>query len=250
MTASNFDLSSYLLRINYEGKPSHDLATLVQLLQKQLRAIPFENTEVQAGHIPSMVPEDIVNKVIECRRGGYCYEVNGTFAMALSALGFKYYFAGARPMLYEARRPKTHLVIVVELDHQKYLCDAGFGGYALRAPLLIKEGETIQDGEHLKLELLNDEYILSSFVQGEWQRQYGFALQAQEWIDFTLANYFNATHPDTIFTQKKLAIIQTPKGRKILVDNELKLIEEGKLERFEVEYESALWEHFGLKQVL
>jgi N-hydroxyarylamine O-acetyltransferase len=107
----------------------------------------------------------------------------------------------------------------------------------------------IQDGDRFGLELIDGEYVLSSLVQDEWQREYGFALQPQEWIEFSLANYFNATHPDTIFTQKKLAIMQTPDGRKILVDNELKLIEEGKLERLEVDYEGALKEYFGLALV-
>jgi N-hydroxyarylamine O-acetyltransferase len=111
----------------------------------------------------------------------------------------------------------------------------------------IVEGEAVQDGDRFRMELIDGEYVLSSLVQGEWQRQYGFALQPQEWIEFGLANYFNATHPDTIFTQKKLAIMQTPNGRKILVDNELKLIEDGKLERLEVDYESALKEYFGLE---
>jgi N-hydroxyarylamine O-acetyltransferase len=96
------------------------------------------------------------------------------------------------------------------------------------------------------MELINGEYVVSSLVQGEWQRQYGFALQPQEWIEFSLANYFNATHPDTIFTQKKLAIMQTPNGRKILVDNQLKLIENGEVTCLEVDYESALKEHFAL----
>lgn len=40
--------------------------------------------------------------------------------------------------------------------------------------------------------------------------------------------------------------MQTPNGRKILVDNELKLIEEGKLDNLEVDYESALKEYFLL----
>jgi hypothetical protein len=41
--------------------------------------------------------------------------------------------------------------------------------------------------------------------------------------------------------------MQTPNGRKILVDNELKLIEDGELERLDVDYESALKEYFGLE---
>lgn len=247
MKVSNFNLTDYLSRIGYEGGVSPDVATLTQLVQKQLRSIPFENTEVQAGRIPSMVPEDIVNKVLLRGRGGYCYEINGVFAMALTAIGFEWHFAGARPMTYSVRRPKTHMVVIVCIDGRDYLCDTGFGGYALRAPMLIEEGEITQDGDRFRLELIDGEYVLSSLVQDEWQRQYGFAMQPQEWIEFSLANYFNATHPDTIFTQKKLAIMQTPNGRKILVDNELKLIEDGILEKLEVDYESALKEYFGLE---
>lgn len=247
MRAENFNLTEYLERIGYEGEVTPDLTTLDQLMQKHLQSIPFENTLVQAGYIPSMIPEDIVDKVIIRRRGGYCYEVNGIFAMALEAIGFVWYFAGARPMFYPVRRPKTHMVVIVRIGEESYLCDTGFGGYALRAPMHIKEGEIVQNGDRLKLEQIDGEYVLSSLIQNVWQRQYGFALLPQEWIEFSLANYFNATHPDTIFTQKKLAIMQTPKGRKILVDNELKFIEDGKVEKLDVEYNTALKEHFGLE---
>jgi N-hydroxyarylamine O-acetyltransferase len=247
MKATNFNLTDYLSRIGYNGAVSNDLTTLTQLVQKQLRSIPFENTEVQSGRIPSLIPDDIYTKIITNRRGGYCYEINGIFAMALTALQFEWYFAGARPMTYSVRRPKTHMVVIVRVDGRNYLCDTGFGGYALRAPMVIEEGEVIQDGDRFRLEFIDGEYVLSSLVQDEWQRQYGFALQPQEWIEFSLANYFNATSPDTIFTQKKLAIMQTPNGRKILVDNELKLIEDGKLEKLDVEYADALKEHFGLE---
>jgi len=249
MKADNFNLTDYLSRIGYTGEVRPDLTTLTRLMQQQLRSIPFENTEVQAGRIPSMVPEDIVEKIINRQRGGYCYEVNGVFAMALTAIGFEWYFAGARSMLYPTRRPKTHMVLIVRCEGRDYLCDCGFGGYALRSPMEIGVGEAVQDGDRYRLELIDGEYVLGALVQGEWQRLYGFALQNQEWIEFTLANYFNATSPDMVFTQKKLAIMQTSHGRKILVDNELKLIEEGKMEKLEVDYASALKEYFGLETV-
>lgn len=95
MKAENFNLTDYLSRIGFDGEVGADVATLTPLVQKQLRSIPFENTEVQAGRIPSMVPEDIVNKVLGRGRGGYCYEINGVFAMAVTAIGFEWYFAGA-----------------------------------------------------------------------------------------------------------------------------------------------------------
>ena len=58
--AENFNLTNYLSRIGFEGDAHNDVATLTQLMQRQLRSIPFENTEVQAGRIPSLVSQDIV----------------------------------------------------------------------------------------------------------------------------------------------------------------------------------------------
>ena len=247
MIASNFSLKNYLNRINYAGKIQADLKTLNALMSHQLQSVPFENTEVQAGRIPSLVLEDIYAKIVTDKRGGYCYEVNGLFAMALSAIGFEWYFVGARPMFYPSRRPKTHMVIVVILDGESYLCDTGFGGYGLREPLKVVETLAAeQNGDQFRLAFIDEEFVLSSLVNEEWMPQYGFALSQQEWIEFSLANYFNATHPETIFTQKKLAIIQTPTGRKILVDNSLKIIDQGITTVSEVEYFSAAKEQFGL----
>lgn len=247
MTASNFSLPHYLNRIGYNGETRPDLSTLIALMSAQLQSVPFENTEVQAGRIPSLIPEDINTKIVTNHRGGYCYEVNGLFAMALTAIGFEWSFAGARPMFYPSRRPKTHLVVIVTIEGKKYLCDTGFGGYGLREPIKVEDGEIVEQcGDQFRITLQNSEFVLSSWVNDEWAPQYGFALVPQEWIEFSLANYFNATHPDTIFTQKKLAVIQTPNGRKILVDDLLKVIENSVVREESIEYSLALGEHYTL----
>lgn len=245
MIASNFILTDYLKRIGYRGQTNPDLSTLTALMSAQLQSVPFENTEVQAGRIPSMIPEEITEKIVTNSRGGYCYEVNGLFAMALSTIGFEWYFAGARPMFYPTRRPKTHLVVIVAIEGESYLCDTGFGGYGLREPIKIADGN-IQNqlNDRFQIFLRDEEYILHSWVNGAWAPQYGFALTPQEWIEFSLANYFNATHPDTIFTQKKLAVLQTKNGRKILVDDLLKVIENDTTTEEKVEYSEAFRRHF------
>jgi N-hydroxyarylamine O-acetyltransferase len=151
-------------------------------------------------------------------------------------------------MFYPQRRPKTHMVVAVSLGDAVYLCDTGFGGYGLRAPMKVEDGNTVEeDGEQFRLQLQEGEYVLESLVSETWAVQYGFALVPQEWIEFSLANYFNATHPDTIFTQKKLAVIQTPAGRKILMDHRLKIVENGETSEMEVEYAEAAREHFGMR---
>lgn len=130
MQASNFDLQAYFRRIGFSAGDSAkaDTATLHALMRHQLFAVPFENLDVQAGKIVSLVPEDIAGKILGGARGGYCYEVNGLFAMALQALGISYRFVAARPMFYPARRPRTHMALVAEVED-----GAGCATWALAA---------------------------------------------------------------------------------------------------------------------
>ena len=107
MQAENFSLPAYFDRIGFQGEAKPDLATLVSLMRHQLHSVPFENLDVQAGKVVSLVPEHIVDKIVQRRRGGYCYEVNGIFSMALQALGIPHRYVAARPMFYPVRRPRT-----------------------------------------------------------------------------------------------------------------------------------------------
>lgn len=219
MQAQNFDLKRYLARIGFQGEAKADLATLTELMQLQLRSVPFENLDVQAGQMVSLVPEDIVQKTVAHRRGGYCYEVNGLFSMALEALGIAHFFVAARPMFYAERRPKTHMAILVKLADQDWLCDLGFGSYGLRAPLSmgVLNTEVHQDQDKFMLSQLPDqEYLLQACIGGQWTAQFSFSPVAQEWLDFAPANYMNSTHPEAIFVKQLLVILQTPEGRKIL----------------------------------
>jgi N-hydroxyarylamine O-acetyltransferase len=161
------------------------------------------------------------------KRGGYCYEVNGLFAMAMEALGIRWHFVAARPMFYPVRRPKTHMALIAEIDGRQWLCDLGFGSYGIRAPMALDMLDTDirQDFDTFRLTRnAEGEYLLQAWVEGKWASQYGFDLSPQEWIDFVPANYLNSTHPDAIFVQKLLVVQHRPEGRQILLGNVLKTI--------------------------
>ena len=227
MHSDNFDISAYFRRINYTGPAVADTATLHALMRHQLFSIPFENGDVQAGKVVSLVPEDIADKLLRQKRGGYCYEVNGLFAMALEALGIRWRFVAARPMFYPVRRPKTHMALIAEIDGRQWLCDLGFGSYGIRAPMALDMLDTDirQDFDTFRLTRnAEGEYLLQAWVEGKWASQYGFDLSPQEWIDFVPANYLNSTHPDAIFVQKLLVVQHRPEGRQILLGNVLKTI--------------------------
>jgi N-hydroxyarylamine O-acetyltransferase len=253
MKAKNFSLPDYFKRIGYEGTASVvDLPTLREIMRHQLFTVPFENLDVQDGKIVSLVPEDIVEKIVYNPRGGYCYEVNGLFAMALEALGVQYQFVAARPMFYPVRRPKTHMALVVSLNGEQWLFDLGFGSYGIREPMKLDAhlGETQQDHDFFILEKENDNtFILKAKIEGVWSNQYAFDLSPQEWIDFAPANYLNSTHPDAVFVQKLLLVLHRPNGRSILFGDLLKTIEHGEVTVRTLqdhEIEGVLEDTFGL----
>jgi len=230
MMAENFKLQEYFERIGFNGAPGNDLQTVTEVMRRQLFSVPFENLDVQTGTGVSMVPEAIVEKIVQRGRGGYCYEVNGLFAMALEALGVPYRFVACRPMTYPAKRPRTHMALVVQFGGESWLCDLGFGSYGIRAPLSLSSvGSTIQqDHDLFRLECTKEEeYILKAWVDGEWASQYGFDLWPQQWVDFIPANYLNSTHPDALFVQKLVVVLHTPEGRNILFGERLKTVRKG-----------------------
>ncbi|MET0065071.1 MAG: arylamine N-acetyltransferase [Candidatus Thiodiazotropha sp.] len=253
MIAKNFDLQTYFKRIGFDRAPGRDLDTLIRMMRRQLFSIPFENLDVQAGKEISLVPEAIVDKLVHNRRGGYCYEVNGLFAMALTALGFEYRMIACRPMFYPDLRPRTHMALAVVVENDTWLCDVGFGSHGIRAPLLLSSAREAvrQDDDWYRLERLNErEYLLQAKVDSEWTNQYGFDLWPQQWIDFAPANYLNNRHPESLFVQKLVVVQQRPDGRSILYGNRLKTVTAGKVTEQTIpaeDMEALLMKHFGIK---
>lgn len=252
MIAENFDLKSYFARIGFDQEPRRDLETLTRLMRRQLFSIPFENLDVQAGKEISLIPEAIVDKLLHNNRGGYCYEVNGLFAMALSALGFEYQLIACRPMFYPVLRPRTHMALAVTIEQDIWLCDVGFGSHGIRAPLALScTGEEVpQDDDWYRLEQPNDrEYLLQAKVDGDWANQYSFDLWPQQWIDFAPANFLNNRHPDSIFVQKLLVVQHRPEGRSILFGDRLRTTIFGVTEERTIpveEVDALLQDYFGL----
>ncbi len=229
MIAETFNLADYCQRIGFKGELRADFATLRALMQHQLRTVPFENLDVLAGKPISLNPDDIVAKIVGRQRGGYCYEVNGLFAMALHALGIPYQFVAARPMFYPMQRPRTHAALVVQLEGVEWLCDLGFGSYGIREPLRLDVLDTpvVQDSDTFMLRKVGTDFVLSALVEGAWVNQYGFLHYPVEWIDFAPANWLNSTHPDAVFTQKPLVVMFTENGRNILFGDSFKQVAGG-----------------------
>ncbi|NTV99660.1 MAG: arylamine N-acetyltransferase [Chlorobiaceae bacterium] len=253
MNAENFNLQAYLERVGFPGKPSADFETLRRLMRCQLFTVPFENLDVQSGKVVSLIPEEIYRKIVEGGRGGYCYEVNGLFSMALDAIGVPHRLIAARPMTYPARRPKTHMALVVTSGGSEWLFDLGFGSFTIREPLNLArtDCEVSQDDETFRLVMSTQrDYLLQSFTDDGWKNLYEFDLYPQEWVDFEPANYMNSTHPDSIFVREFIVVLQKQNGKDVLLGDRFKSFTKGGTESRMVSQEelpSLLMQKFSLR---
>ncbi|MGI9599027.1 MAG: arylamine N-acetyltransferase family protein [Acidimicrobiales bacterium] len=143
MTDQKIDVDSYLRRIGVEGPIGHDLASMERLQRAHLTAVPFENLHVAAGLPVRTDAGWSVAKVVDQRRGGWCFENNGAFGALLEALGFGVIRLGAAVLLDGPNDVIDHLCLEVALD-QPYLVDVGFGESFIR-PLALNR-RTPQDG--------------------------------------------------------------------------------------------------------
>ncbi|TXH67992.1 MAG: arylamine N-acetyltransferase [Thiothrix sp.] len=240
MYAENFKLDDYCRRIRFTGEVKPDFASVKTLMLQHLKTIPFENLNVLAGKVISLKPEDIVDKLIHQQRGGYCYEMNGLFALALTALGLEYQWVAARPLFYPVRRPRTHAALIVNFEGVEWLLDLGFGSYGIREPMRLDLlNQPVQQGyDQFMLSPEEDgDLAVQALVDGVWIKQYGFNRSPVEWVDFAPANWMNSTHPDAIFTQKNVIVLFTATGRKTLFGQLFKEYKAGQVSQITVQTE-------------
>ena len=71
------DIELYLRRIGYCGSREPTTETLKQLHRAHMLAVPFENLDILLGHPINLSLASFYDKIVQHRRGGFCYELNG-----------------------------------------------------------------------------------------------------------------------------------------------------------------------------
>mgnify|MGYP000851760835 CR=1 FL=1 len=247
-----FDRDAYLIRIEYQGPATPSVETLRGLHRAHVMTVPFENLNIHLGRPVSLDPSDLFRKIVVERRGGYCFELNGLFALLLEDIGFTVTRLAAR-VLYgtEGMRPRSHQLLLVHLGEERWLADVGFGGQGLREPFPFMAGLEQRQGPD-QFRLATDERkesVLQWHMEETWVDLYSFALDPWLPVDYSFANYYHSHSPDSLFTQQRICTMPTPEGRTSLIDNVLKVRgRDGKQERHvaDEEYKQLLQQHFGL----
>ena len=69
--------AAYLRRIAVAPPVTADAATVRRLHRAHQVAVPFENLSIHLGEPISLEESDLADKIVQRRRGGFCYELNG-----------------------------------------------------------------------------------------------------------------------------------------------------------------------------
>jgi N-hydroxyarylamine O-acetyltransferase len=167
----------------------------------------------------------LTEKLIHRGRGGYCFEQNSLFRFVLEAIGFELHPIAAR-VVWNADKgyvnPRTHMAIIVAVAGRRFLCDVGFGGATLTAPLEL-EPQRIQTTPHEPFRILerDGQFTLEVQTATGWRATYEFDLQRQTAIDYEAMNHYVHTHQSSHFRTFLMAARAVTDGRLSLGGNEL-----------------------------
>ena len=131
---SREQLTAYLARIGLETVPkTPTVEYLDEVIRAQLRHIPFDCADVWSTRcVPSLAVDDLFDKIITRKRGGYCFELNSLFCRFLKDLGFDAYLVlvhlGRPTITYPNINYPTHCAVIITIDGQQRFADVGYGG--------------------------------------------------------------------------------------------------------------------------
>jgi len=225
--ADGIDLGAYLERTGARAPLAPSAEALADLQQAHVAAIPFENLDILLGRPITLAPESLQAKLVTARRGGYCFEQNTLFGAVLGRLGFDVTPLAARVRVGATGiRPRTHMLLRVDLPEGPFVADVGFGADGPVRSLPLQGGHERwigATGHRFREE--DDLWVLEGNTGGEWLDLYAFTLEPQYPVDFEMANHFTSTYPRSPFVNTLVAQRSWPERRIVLRDRDLVLRE-------------------------
>jgi N-hydroxyarylamine O-acetyltransferase len=213
--------ADYLARIGAARPAVLDGPALRALHHSHLLAVPFENLSIHLGEPISLAEDDLIGKVVHRRRGGFCYELNGAFALLVQALGGRVERVAARVSGADGLGPPfDHLALLVHLADGTgpWLADVGFGGHTTY-PLDFGSragqpdpGGTFQlaDAAHGDVDVLKDGAL-----------QYRIERRDRDLDEFIPTCWWQQTSPRSHFVQGTICSLLTEDGRISIADRTL-----------------------------
>ena len=253
MQEFKFDREAYLQRINYTKEVNVTIECLIDIHYTQLFTIPFENFDIFLGRAIELEPKKLVHKLVQNKRGGYCFELNGLFLMALQSFGFDARALLARVHVTGTPTGRGHQFSLITFQGNQWIADVGFGSNTPRGPIpLVLNQPTTNYGQTVRLVDTQHYGIMLQIRNGAiWEDLYSFDLDYVCPGDIEYGNYYNSTSQNSFFVRARVAALPVKDGVITLFNNTLKRTLGGKEIQIQLEenqqYIESLEAHFGIE---
>jgi N-hydroxyarylamine O-acetyltransferase len=223
-----FRLNNYLARIGFRGTIEPNLPALSAIHAAHVDAIPFEGLDPLLRIPVKLDIASLQEKLVDSRRGGYCFEQNLLFKAALEAIGFKVTGLGGRVRWMSPPDsplgPREHITLKVDLSDGPYLVDVGFGVCVMDRPLQLKTdiGQKTPMGTY-RLSESGGLFSVSAKQAVGWRTMYVFDLAPQIQSDYELGNWYTSTSPLVPFTSMLIMERVSSEKRYKLVNRSLRI---------------------------
>jgi N-hydroxyarylamine O-acetyltransferase len=203
--SGEFRLDNYLARIGFSGAIEPNLATLAAIHAAHVDVIPFEGFDPLLRRPVNLDIASLQKKLVDSRRGGYCFEQNLLFKAALEAIGFKVTGLSGRVRWMSPPDsplgPREHITLKIDLPDGPYLADVGFGVCVMDRPLKLEtDVEQRTAMATYRLSKFDGLFSLSAKQPAGWRTMYVFDLAPQIQSDYELGNWYTSTSPLVPFT--------------------------------------------------
>lgn len=252
------DVDRYLDRIGAARPGARSAESLCELHRAHMLRVPFESYDCALGRPVVTDPEANYRKIVERRRGGFCFELNGLFARLLDELGFPVTILSARPFIVgreaEAEPEFAHMTLLVEADGVRWLADVGYGDSFIEPLRLDVTGDQVRElGRAYRVTpgSPGERWRLVQVFGGEHAEGYLFSLESRRLADFDGMCRFYSTSSDSPFVTSPICSLATEAGRvtvvgrRRLIEHVLGIRTERELAD-EVEERAVLAERFGV----
>jgi len=212
---TSMDTAAYLRRIGHWSGVDTDLSTLRSLTRAHLMSVPFENLDIHLGQPIALDVDRFFRKIVNQRRGGFCYELNGLFAELLRELGFHVQLMSARVERKsgELGPHGDHLALKVFVGGDAYLVDVGFGD-SPRTPMKLEPGSVVRErGLEFRLRDATDGLRFEAQAEGGRKKAYQLGTRPRALSFFRPMSDYHQKSPMSFFTQQRLCTMPTREGR-------------------------------------
>ncbi len=206
-------LAAYFRRLAVPRPHTADAVSLHVLHRAHQMTVPFENLSIHLSEPISLAEDDLIDKIVTRRRGGFCYELNGAFAFLLQAMGAQVKRVAAR--VYGdgwAGPPFDHMALVVHASDASgpWLIDVGFGSHSVY-PLLFdsRHGQDDPAGSFLLVDTEDGDVD----VLKDGKPQYRIEPRERSLADFIPTCWWQQTSPESHFTRSTICSRLTNGGR-------------------------------------